>query len=99
MKSETVKIGRHGVLIIPSALRKRFGFEEGDLVITEDHGDGVLIRPAITLPISSYSPEKKAEFLLSSAIDQEDYDKAKEAVLAMGLSPEEIPHYKDKNWK
>ena len=99
MKSETVKIGRHGVLIIPSVLRKRFGFQEGDIVITEDHGDGVLIRPAVTLPIESYSPERKAEFLLSNAIDKEDYEKAKKAVVEMGLDPQKITHHNPQNWE
>lgn len=99
MKSETVKIGRHGVLIIPSALRKQFGFHEGDLVITEDHGDGVLIRPAIALPIESYSRERQAEFLLSNSVDEEDYKKSKQLVIEMGLNPEEIKHYRPQRWK
>ncbi len=94
MRVEAVKIGRHGVLVIPSVLRKRFGFQEGSLVITEDHGDGVLIRPAVALPVEIYSEERQAEFLLSNAIDKEDYEEAKKSVLALGLNPLKIKHYR-----
>ncbi|MFB3789629.1 MAG: AbrB/MazE/SpoVT family DNA-binding domain-containing protein [bacterium] len=77
------------MLIIPAALRKRFGLREGSLVIAEEHEDGVLIRTAIEL----YTPERKAEFLLSNAVDSEDYAKLLEQVQTMGLDPRSIPHY------
>ena len=39
-----------------------------------------------------YSAERKAEFLLSNAIDAEDYERAVTEVRALGLDPDEIPH-------
>jgi AbrB family looped-hinge helix DNA binding protein len=94
MRSDVTKIGKRGTLVIPVALRERFGFHEGDLVITEDHGDGVLIRPAVTLPVETYSRERQAEFLLSNTVDQKDYEEAKKTVIKMGLDPKKIRHYK-----
>lgn len=94
MKIEVTKIGKRGTLVIPAALRQLLGFHDGDLVIAEDHGDGILIRPAVALPIESYSLERQAEFLLSSALDKADYEQAKKAVCKMGLDPETITHYK-----
>lgn len=94
MLKETAKIGRHGTIVIPSALRKRFGLHDGDLVITEDHGDGVLIRPAVALPEENYDIERQAEFLLTNAIDHDDYKQAREAVKEMGLNPDKIKHQK-----
>lgn len=94
MHTDFTKIGKKGTIVIPAPLRQRFGFHEGDLVITEDHGDGILIRPAVALPVEHYSPERQAEFLLSNAIDAEDYEQAKKAVRKMGLDPERIPHHK-----
>lgn len=94
MIKETSKIGKRGVLVIPAALRNRYGLTEGSLVIAEEHEDGVLIRPAIALPVEQYSLERKAEFLLSNAVDKEDYENALEAVHSMGLDPDTIPHTK-----
>ena len=94
MIRETAKIGKRGVLVIPAGLRDRFGLTEGSLVIAEEQEDGVLIRPAAVIPIERYSRERKAQFLLSSAVNAKDYAREVEAVRAMGLDPEKIPHPK-----
>jgi AbrB family looped-hinge helix DNA binding protein len=93
-KRETSKVGKRGAIVIPASLRKRFGIEEGTLVITEEREDGILIRPAVALPVENYSQERVAEFLLSNAVDAEDYANAVERVRAMGLDPDAIPHIK-----
>ena len=91
---ESAKVGKRGSIIVPAKLRKRFGIEEGTIVIAEEKEDGILIRPAVVVPIERYTPERKAEFLLSNAIDQADYRKARKEVLKLGLDPDSIPHHK-----
>ena len=91
---ETCKVGKRGTVVIPAALRRHFSIKEGTLVIAEATAEGVLLRPAIALPIETYSLERQAEFLLSNAIDAEDYQKAKDVVYQMGLNPDNILHYK-----
>jgi len=81
-------------MVIPAALRRRFGIEEGALVIAEDREEGKLIRPAIALPLESYTTKRRAEFLLSNAVDREDYARAEEEVRGLGLDPNTIPHHK-----
>jgi bifunctional DNA-binding transcriptional regulator/antitoxin component of YhaV-PrlF toxin-antitoxin module len=78
--------------VVPARLRRRFGITEGSLVIAEEREDGVLIRPAIAMPIEVYTPERKAQFLLSNAVDADDYAKAAKEVRKMGLDPARIPH-------
>ena len=94
MIQETSKIGKRGTLVIPAALRRRFGLAEGTLVIAEEREDGILIRPAVAVAVESYTPERRAEFLLSNAVDEGDYALAVREVRKMGLDPEEIPHKK-----
>ena len=94
MPGEPTRVGKRGAVVIPSRLRRRFGFEEGSLVIAEEREDGVLIRPAMVLPIESYSVERKAEFLLTNAVDAKDYARAVREVRKLGLDPERIPHRK-----
>ena len=42
-------------------------------------------------PVEQYSPGRKAEFLLSNAIDAADYRKARIEVRKLGLDPDSIP--------
>ena len=65
--SSPTKVGKRGTIIVPAKLRKRYGIEEGMLVTTEAREDGVLIRPAVVMPVEKYTPERRAEFLLSTA--------------------------------
>ena len=89
---DAVKVGKRGAIIVPAKLRKRYGIEEGSLVTTEPREDGVLIRPAIVLPIERYTPERKAEFLLSNATNADDYQRARKEVKRLGLDPGKIRH-------
>src|SRR5258708_15111905 len=92
--AETGKLGKKGVFTIPARLRRRFGFDEGSLIIAEEREDGILPRPAVAAPVEVYSDERIAEFLLSTAADASDYDAARTEVRAMGLDPDNIPHHK-----
>jgi len=91
---EPSRVGKRGTVVIPAALRRLYGIEEGTLVVTEPREGWVLIRPAVILPVEVYTPERKAQFLLSNAVDAADYAGAVAAVRAMGLDPNAIPHYK-----
>ena len=91
---ETSKVGKRGSVVVPARLRRKFGIQEGGLVVAEERPDGILIRPAVALPVEIYTPERKAEFLLSNAVNAEDYRAAVAAVKAMGLDPASIPHHK-----
>lgn len=93
-ESATSKIGKKGVVVIPARLRRRYGLEEGSLVIAEETPEGILIRPAVAMPVEIYSPERRAEFLLSNATDEEEYQAARTDVIAMGLNPDEIQHHR-----
>ncbi|MDQ3605661.1 MAG: AbrB/MazE/SpoVT family DNA-binding domain-containing protein [Gemmatimonadota bacterium] len=90
--AETSRVGKRGTVVIPAPLRRRFGIEEGSLVIAEERPEGILIRPAVALPLETYTPERRAEFLLSNAVDAEDYASAVREVRAMGLDPNCIMH-------
>lgn len=91
---QTTKIGRRGTLVIPTKMRKKLGLEEGALVIAEEKDGGLLLRPAVAVPVEYYSSERKAEFLLSNTIDEQDYQIARKEVLKMKLNPDKIPHFK-----
>ena len=89
---QTIKVGKRGTMVIPARLRRLFGLDEGSIAVAEEREEGILIRPAVALPLARYTKEQKAMFLLSNAVDSEDYQQAAEEVKRMGLDPGQIPH-------
>lgn len=89
---ETSRVGKRGTVVVPAKLRQRFGLQEGTLLIAEEQSGGILLRPAVAVPIESYTDERKAEFLLNNAVDAADYARAVKEVRKMGLSPRKIQH-------
>lgn len=86
------RMGKRGTIVVPAELRERYGLDEGTLIIAEEREDGILLRPAVAVPFEVYTPERRAEFLLTNAVNDEDYREALEEVRAMGLNPDDIPH-------
>ncbi len=91
---EPTRVGKRGTIVLPAKLRRRYGFEEGTMLVAEEAPYGVLLRPAAVLPLEIYTPERKAEFLLTNATDSNDYRRAAAEVRRMGLDPAKIPHRK-----
>lgn len=91
---EISRLGKRGTFVIPAPLLRRFGLEEGCVIIAEACDEGILLRPAATLTLEIYTKERQAEFLLSNAVDADDYERAVEEVRKMGLKPDSIEHFK-----
>jgi AbrB family looped-hinge helix DNA binding protein len=90
---DTAKLGKRGTLVIPAKLRQRFALKEGDLLVTEEREDGILLRPAVAIPVEIYTPQRKAEFFLNNAVTKEDYDEACRTIREdFGLDPAKIPY-------
>ena len=88
--NEPTRIGKRGTIVLPAKMRKRYGFEEGTMVVAEEVEHGVLLRPAAVLPVEVYSPQRRAEFLLANAVDARDRRRAEEEVRKLGLDPRKI---------
>ncbi len=58
----TLTVTSRGVVTLPAKLRNALGIKADDHVIAEATPEGILLRPAITLPIEVYSKERVAEF-------------------------------------
>lgn len=89
---QTSKIGKRGTVVIPAPIRERLKLTEGSLIVVEEQPEGLLIRPAVAWPIEIYTPDRKAEFLLTNAVSTKDYREARLVVQKMGLDPDRIKH-------
>jgi antitoxin PrlF len=66
MKTTLTVTGR-GVVTLPAKLRAALGLKPGDHLIAETTPDGLLLRPAVTLPVEIYSEKRIREFDQSEA--------------------------------
>jgi antitoxin PrlF len=58
----TVTITSRGVVTLPAKLRRALGLQADDQLIAETTPEGLLLRPAVTLPVEVYTPEREREF-------------------------------------
>ena len=91
-RKETSRVGKRGAIVVPALMRRKFGIDEGSLVIAEERDDGILIRPAVAVPVEIYTPARIAEFLLSNAVNAKDYRAAVQAVRKLGIDPRTVAH-------
>jgi AbrB family looped-hinge helix DNA binding protein len=58
----TLTVTRRGVVTLPAKLRQALGIKADDQLIAETTPEGLLLRPAVTLPVEIYSAERIREF-------------------------------------
>ena len=58
----TLTINSRGVITLPVKLRQFMGLQTDDQLIAETTPQGLLLRPAVTLPLEIYSPARVEEF-------------------------------------
>ncbi len=58
----TLTINSRGVITLPAKLRRSMGLKTDDQLIAETTPKGLLLRPAVTLPLELYTPERVQEF-------------------------------------
>lgn len=58
----TVTVTSRGVVTLPLGIRKALGIKADDTLIAETTPDGLLLRPAVTLPVEIYNDKRTREF-------------------------------------
>ena len=55
-------MNERGVITIPAALRQAFALKPNDELILVETNHGILVQPAISVPIEMYTDERIKEF-------------------------------------
>jgi AbrB family looped-hinge helix DNA binding protein len=58
----TLTLTSRGVVTLPAKLRRALGLKADDQLIAETTPEGLLLRPAVTLPVEIYSEKRVREF-------------------------------------
>ena len=59
---ETLVVSSRGQITLPATLRKRLGIKSGDVMILEEHGNEIVLKPGIVLEGQHYSDEQIAQW-------------------------------------
>ena len=60
--NETLVVSSRGQITLPAVLRKRFGLKGGDVLILEDRGGEIVLKPGVVLEAQYYNDEQIAEW-------------------------------------
>ena len=58
----TLTLTSRGMVTLPAKLRRALGLKAEDQLIAETTPEGLLLRPAVTLPVEIYSEKRIREF-------------------------------------
>ena len=78
--SETLIVSNRGQITLPAATRKRLGIEGGDIVILEDRGNEIVLKPGVVLEVEVYSDEQVAAWDAADKLDEAERKRIVNAV-------------------
>ena len=70
--SETLIVSSRGQITLPAAIRKRLGISGGDVVILEDRGSEIVLKPGVVLEIQHYGEEDIARWDDDDKLEDEE---------------------------
>ncbi len=59
---ESVIVSNRGQITLPAKIRKRLGIRAGGLILLEERGEEVVLRPAAVVEIETYSDDQIAKW-------------------------------------
>ena len=78
--SDTLIVSSRGQITLPAATRKRLGIKGGDVVILEDRGNEIVLKPAVVLEVEIYSDEQIAAWDAADRLDDGERERIVDAI-------------------
>lgn len=60
--NETLVVSSRGQITPPIAIRKRLGSKSGDVVMLQDRGNEIVLKPGIALEVQQYTDEQMTQW-------------------------------------
>ena len=77
---QTLVVSGRGQITLPAATRKRFGIKGGDVVILENRGSEIVLKPGIVLEVQHYSDGQIAQWDADDRLEHEERARILDAV-------------------
>ena len=69
---ESLVVSSRGQITLPAVLRKRFGIKRGDVLILEDRGNEIVLKPGVVLEVEYFSDEQIAEWDAADVLSDQE---------------------------
>ena len=76
----TLVVSSRGQITLPAATRKRMGIKGGDVVILEDRGGEIVLKPGVVLEIQNYDDDQIAQWDADDRLDDDERRRVRKAV-------------------
>ena len=70
--NETLVVSSRGQITPPATLRRRLGIKGGDVMILEDRGDEIVLKPGAVVELQLYGDEQVARWDAEDALSDEE---------------------------
>ena len=77
---QTLVVSGRGQITLPAATRKRLGIKGGDVVILEDHGNEIVLKPGMVLEVQHYSDDQIAQWDADDRLEDRERARTLDAV-------------------
>ncbi len=77
---ETLVVSSRGQITLPAAIRKRLGLKGGDVVILEDRGGEIVLKPGVVLEIQHYDDDQIARWDADDKLEDRERTRILDAV-------------------
>ena len=77
---QTLVVSGRGQITLPATTRKRFGIKGGDVVILEDRGGEIVLKPGIVLEVQHYGDDQIAQWDAHDRLEDEERARVPDAV-------------------
>ena len=78
--SDTLIVSSRGQITLPAATRKRLGIKGGDVVVLEDRGNEIVLKPGVVLEVEIYSDEQIAAWGAADRLDDGERERIVDAI-------------------
>ena len=77
-------VSNRGQVTLPAATRKRFGIKGGDVVLLEDRGHEIVLKPGVVLEVEFYADDQVAAWNEADQLDDQERERIVDAVKGQG---------------
>lgn len=77
---ETLIVSNRGQITLPAATRKSLGINGGDVVILEDRGNEIVLKPGVVVEVDVYSDEQIAQWDAADRLEDAERQRIVDAV-------------------
>ena len=77
---QSLIVSSRGQVTLPAATRKRLGIKGGDVVIMEDRGGEIVLKPGVVLQVQYYNDDQIAQWDADDKLDERERGRLLDAV-------------------